>query len=113
MLTHPPNLQCITKNIIYLLTCNICKIQYIGETKRSFIIRLKEHLDDIRLKWDKPLSNHIKSHTESQAHITFHIIECIRKDPILPETTDFRKKRQIFWIYSLKTHYPLGLNTLG
>ena len=109
----PHNLQCITQNVIYLLTCNICKKQYVGETKRSFIIRLKEHLADIRHKRDKPLSNHIKSHTESSGHITFHIIECIHKDPILPETTEFRKKREIFWIYRLKTLHPHGLNTLG
>ena len=39
---------------IYLIPCHDCDFSYIGETKRSFSIRKKEHLADIRhLQFDK------------------------------------------------------------
>ena len=109
----PHGVSCITCNVIYLLTCNICKLQYVGETKRAFVVRLKEHLADIRLKRDKPIANHIKSHNNPNAIIIPQIVEVVNRDPFLPETTAFRKKREIFWIYRLKTLIPHGLNSLG
>ena len=109
----PPGIQCKTANVIYLLTCTSCKKQYVGETKRPFIVRLKEHLADIRLKRDKPVAIHINSHTSDINKVIPHIIEVINRDPDLPETTNLRKKREIFWIYRLRTLIPHGLNKLG
>ena len=109
----PPFAECTTTNVIYLLTCKTCKKQYIGETKRPFKVRLKEHLADIRLKRDKPVSNHINSHNSSE-HVVFpQILEVINRDPDRPETTVYRKKGEIFWIYRMKTLIPIGLNKLG
>ena len=109
----PIGVQCTTPNVIYLLTCNVCKKQYVGETKRAFVVRLKEHLADIRLKRDKPIANHINSHSQSTKSVIPQIIECIKRDPELLETTELRKKREVFWIYRLKTLIPNGLNKLG
>ena len=110
---RPPGVQCRTANVIYLLTCNICKKQYVGETKRPFVVRLKEHLADIRLKRDKPLAIHMNSHNSNSIKVIPQIIEVINRDPELPETTNLRKKREIFWIYRLRTLIPHGLNKLG
>ena len=33
---------------VYQIPCHDCDFSYIGETKRSFSIRKKEHLADIR-----------------------------------------------------------------
>ena len=109
----PKNSICVTENVVYLLTCTNCLKQYVGETKRGFVVRLKEHLADIRLKRDKPVANHIKSHDCPLTTIKFCIIEVLPHDPILPETTILRKKREIFWIYRLRTLIPHGLNSLG
>ena len=109
----PLGVQCTTPNVIYLLTCNICKKQYVGETKRAFVVRLKEHLADIRLKRDKPVANHINSHQQSTKTVIPQIIEVIKRDPELLVTTELRKKREVFWIYRLKTLIPNGLNKLG
>ena len=29
-------LDCTSKNIVYLVTCKLCAIQYVGETAREF-----------------------------------------------------------------------------
>ena len=109
----PSFARCRTTNVIYMLTCNICHKQYIGETKRPFCTRLKEHLADIHLKRDKPMSNHMIQH-QTHKHVIFpQILEVINRDPEKPETTIFRKKREIFWIYRMNTLIPNGLNKLG
>ena len=43
--THPikSNLTCETKNLIYMIKCNRCNLQYIGETKRPLKGRFNEH----------------------------------------------------------------------
>ena len=109
----PPTAQCTTSNVIYLLTCNICKKQYVGKTKRPFNVRLKEHLADIRLKRDKPVAIHINSHGIETRTIIPQVIEIINRDPDKQETTILRKKREVSWIYRLKTLIPHGLNKLG
>ena len=109
----PYGVKCTTPNVIYLLTCNVCKKQYVGETKRPFMVRLKEHLADIRLKRQKPIALHMNSHYLSTKTVIPQIIEVIRRDPELDETTELRKKREISWIYKLNTLIPHGLNKLG
>ena len=54
--THPikSNLTCETKNLIYMIQCNRCNLQYIGlgETKR----RLKDQFNENRRTIDNPNS---------------------------------------------------------
>ena len=46
------NLTCDTKNLIYMIQCNRCNLQYIGETKR----RLKDRFNEHRRTIDNPKS---------------------------------------------------------
>ena len=48
-----------TKNVIYALFCNKCNKKYIGETKRQFITRWKEHAAATRHNRDTPVAKHI------------------------------------------------------
>ena len=38
-----PNLHCGVENVVYLVTCKKCKIQYVGETENSLRQRLCGH----------------------------------------------------------------------
>ena len=50
---------CKSHNLVYCLTCKICGLQYVGQTKRTFHERLYEHFRDIRNKdHTKPLRRH-------------------------------------------------------
>ena len=69
------NVDCNTNNVVYLLECNKCKKQYIGETKRKFIVRFKEHLADIRHNRDTPVAKHynLNSHkNDTHRYFQFH-----------------------------------------
>ena len=73
-LTDKPT--CQLTNLIYLITCNTCKKQYIGETKRTFETRIKEHLADIKHNRYKPVSRHMNNHHNHK--ITYQIISVIQ-----------------------------------
>jgi hypothetical protein len=49
------------ENIIYLLECAICGLQYIGETKQQLSKRLNDHRSDENCKPDLPLSRYLRS----------------------------------------------------
>ena len=57
--------KCTRKNVVYKITCNMCKINmsnefYIGESSRPIRYRFNEHLSDARKrKPDTPLGEHI------------------------------------------------------
>ena len=89
------NLNCQSSNIVYLITCNVCKFQYVGETQRSFGVRMREHLNQIRKREQNIRSNQeggsqlIYKHFCSDEHhrntplekrIRFQIIEKIKTD---------------------------------
>ena len=38
---------CISTNVIYCITCSLCKKVYIGETGRKLAERFREHLRDV------------------------------------------------------------------
>ena len=42
------NLNCLSSNIVYLISCRVCGVQYVGETSRSASVRWAEHLYKIR-----------------------------------------------------------------
>ena len=56
--------DCMCSGTIYLITCDICGDEYIGETGRPLCVRIKEHLDGKRkIKENTPLGAHrIRSH---------------------------------------------------
>ena len=103
--------DCNTTYVVYLFECTICKTQYmIGETKRAFKHRLKEHLTDIKYTRDRAVSTHVNKHSNHTGKIIPSSIEIINLDLELQSTTDFRRKREI---YKLKTQSPFGLNTFS
>ena len=44
------NLDCTSVNVVYLVTCKVCRLQYVGETSRAAGVRWAEHLYKLRKK---------------------------------------------------------------
>jgi hypothetical protein len=109
--------NCCATNVIYCITCKKCKKQYVGETLRQFRERLREHFysvlnfDPIKSK-NMPVARHFNSPNHTVADFQCQIIEIILKNPKLPETTRFRKGREMFWIHKLRTISPEGINIM-
>ena len=110
------NLNCKSSNIIYLITCNVCKFQYVGETQRSFEVRMREHLYQIRKHEQNIHSNSggggqliyrhfccddLHRNTPLEKRIRFQIIEKIKTDDLSPDPkaiTKRRTDREVYWI---------------
>ena len=90
---------------IYAISCAKCSIvTYIGETERQLKERMSEHLRDIRLRHEKPISSHFdESHSEND--LRFSVLEVIRRDSKIE-----RQLRESIWIRKLKTEKPYGCN---
>ena len=89
----PLNVDCHTKNVVYVLTCSICKKQYVGETKRNFFLRYREHVAGIKHNRSYPITAHCKLHPNLNLDtiLTPRILEVISRNPDLRETDDHRK----------------------
>ena len=86
-------------------------MQYVGETKRRFITRFKEHLADIKHKRDTPVSLHFnKPDHINLAKPLPKILNFFTGSP--DNTTEIRKNKEKQWIHLLKTITPWGINLL-
>ena len=104
--------SCKTNNIIYCITCKICKKQYIGHTKRTLSERMCEHF--------RYISQHNRTHSvgrhyNSEDHsglsnVTLHVLQFGRKDPDSKESLEIRLDLEQLWIHRLRSTTPMGLN---
>ena len=98
-------LSCNSVNVIYLITCQKCGIQYIGETE-DFRKRTNNHKSFIR---NQPESNSVSRHFNSEGH-TIRDLQIMPIESNRGWTRDVRLKRERYWMRQLKTIAPEGLN---
>ena len=116
------DLSCKTKNLVYVLTCRVCSVQYVGETEQTLGARMNGHKTGIR----QGLSEEYKHFRSDHAHndilvkdrFTIQVAEKIYDDDLDVDDPTYRSKmktrrveRELAWTCRLQTFYPLGLNT--
>ena len=103
-------LDCNSRCLVYLLTCKVCNIQYVGQTTDQFRKRWNNYKQCARKAADnKPhMQAHFHSHFLSEGHSGFEV-DC---DIRLIDKTDSSDpiRREQFWIRKLRTLHPDGLN---
>ena len=93
--------------MIYLISCNKCGIQYVGQTTRKLVTRIGEHINDIKNnKVDKVCGAHFNSKGHSLANLRVQLIE-----KVIPNNTHTLLEREKLWIQTLNTRLPNGLNS--
>ena len=97
--------DCNTSNVIYLIKCLKCDEQYVGQTGRKFLERIKEHVNYVRSKkLNQPTGFHFNLPGHNLSNLQATIIEkCSVK------STMFRETREEFFIKRFKTKYN-GMN---
>jgi hypothetical protein len=99
------NFNCNSQDIIYLIHCNKCDIQYVGQTARKLKDRLNNHRSDIICKRSTAISLHF--------NLPKHSMDNLRIMPIASLSvlnTSERSKKELFFMKLLDTFYPKGLN---
>ena len=81
--------NCKSRNVVYLIECKLCHLQYVGETQNALHIRMNGHRSEIL---DKRVSAHICNSSHSLSHLTIRILENMRS-----ENDQLRKRRESFW----------------
>jgi tripartite motif-containing protein 2/3 len=96
---------CISRNVIYVITCTKCNIQYVGETNQTLRDRLNNHLSNIKTKKITPIANHFNT---TEHKISDLVIQPVDEPPENNEET--RRKLERLWMKRLETIHPHGLN---
>ena len=76
----PPKhkVTCELSNVIYIINCNKCGLQYIGETKRPFRNRMYEHQNSVQKfqpEKSTPVSRHFTQKNHSVKNMEFSIFQ--------------------------------------
>ena len=97
--------NCKSANVIYLFTCSDCSMQYIGQTTQPLHIRINAHRSCVKRNGSTFLYKHFND-GHSFENATVQIID------VLVPNNSFASLDVLeqFWIDTLCTAYPLGLN---
>ena len=114
------NVCCNTVNVIYLLTCKLCSMQYVGETVQKFNTRMAQHRRSTPMDSGtygcKVLSEHFKGFPCCGFGFSCQIIQKLPGDgrdlsgTIDSTETVARRKIEDDWMCKLRTVWPYGLN---
>ena len=95
---------CTSKNLVYCITCSVCGMLYIGETKRMLAERFREHRNDVLKNNRKcPVAIHFNTpgHSVDDLQIS-GMVECYGDKE--------RKTTEMRMIFKLGTLDPKGIN---
>jgi hypothetical protein len=100
-------INCKTSNVVYLVSCTICNLQYVGETKQQLAKRMNLHRSDWKLcRFARaPMAEHFHKDGHSIDDMSLCGIEA---DPDWSDKD--RKTRETYWIRRLNTLSPAGIN---
>ena len=106
-------LDCNSNNVVYLITCKACGLQYVGSTSTKFRLRFNNHKSRLRAhsrkcNTDKESDDFVYKHFHGPGHhglrdVSVQIIDKVHNNEKL-----FIKEGE--WAYRLQTLKPEGLN---
>ena len=110
VLAKNPVMTCDTKNVIYVISCRKCGIQYVGETSQMLRQRTNNHRSRLKNLGVQYLYKHYYNDGHSEDDITIMPIEEIEISDTQVSLTFKRLQREQHWYRELKCIYPYGLN---
>ena len=124
--TYPTkiNITCRSSNLIYCITCRKCKIQYIGQTKRTLMERFQGHFGKVKSAHKEkgkdpypqkaerfdPIGHHFSTTNHTANDIEIHVIAFITLSPQSADALTMRLRVERKWIHLMRCPAPTGLN---
>ena len=106
-------MDCNSKNIIYVIECNKCKLKYVGETQRALKCRLYNHLSDLRHFKNTTVADHFNYDCVNDYDawdFKIYPIEYIHDQGTAAKNKKKLLQRETYWIKELDTLSPNGIN---
>ena len=100
--------SCQSKNIVYLISCTKCKKQYVGSTTLQLNTRINHHRSCVFNKKSTYIHKHFDLPNHNVTHLQVQPIDT--SSPLNSSLQDLRKVEE-FWIATLRTKNPYGLNS--
>ena len=100
----PGKFNCQSKNVIYVLTCGIHNLQYVGETQQTLNARFRLHESMINTRKE----NHVAHHFNEDDHLNNKLDYKIN---IVGQEANKNRRLEEAWMLLLNTHYPNGSNS--
>ena len=102
--------DCNERCLVYLLTCNKCKMQYVGQTIDQFRSRWNNYKSDSRkhVQGATCMQQHLFNHFCTSGHCGF--LEDVSLTFIDKTDPSDPLKREDYWRSTLKTMASFGLN---
>ena len=105
-------IACDSQNLIYLLSCTNCNVQYVGETTIKLSNRMNIHRT--AKTGCKHMINHFKEACPG-ASFSIQVIELFEGNgyvgkKVCPSALKARVDREDYWMKELRTIHPYGLN---
>ena len=105
------HLHCKCKNVVFLITCNKCNVQYVGSTTNEFKVRFRNHKSAMSTKKNTcEVAIHFNKETHVLSDFVFVIIEQIGNFSDQNSLDHRLLTREAFWSAQLCTLQPYGLN---
>ena len=102
----PGKYNCQSRNVVYVLTCGIHNMQYVGETQQTLNARFRLHESMINTKKENPVADHFNEEDHIENRLDFKI------NVVGQESNKNRRLRlEEAWMLLLNTHHPNGLNS--
>ena len=92
------HVTCTTFNVIYMIQCRLCNLQYIGETKRRLKDRFNEHRRPVLNPTSNYISTAVSEHFLSSNHSDTHML-LIPIEKLNDKRDSFRKAREAHIIH--------------
>ena len=102
--------DCSERCLVYLLTCNKCKMRYVGQTIDQFRSRWNNYKSDSRKHGQEAtfIQQHLFHHFCTSGHCNF--LEDVSLTFVDKTDSSDPLKRKDYWRSTLKTMAPFGLN---
>ena len=99
---------CASNNVVYMIECKKCGMQYIGETTQTLRQRFTQHRNNIIGGKNKtPLVRHFNSPGHSINDVSIKILEKFNNSHDIKNTL---LQYELLWIKVLNTAFPFGMN---
>ncbi|CAJ0929930.1 unnamed protein product [Ranitomeya imitator] len=106
----PDYFTCASSWVIYLIKCP-CGLLYVGETTQPIRDRVSKHKSTVRCKnLLLPIPSHFNTQGHNVSQLQFQVIEHIPPIRRGGDRMARLKRREAFWIHTLETLHPMGLN---
>lgn len=104
-------LDCNSKNIVYLITCERCSEAYVGETSRPLRVRLNNHVSNIRLNKNTQVAEHFNQ-LDHLGQLDLSITPICQVSDTGSKLRDqiLRRNCEAYFIKVLGTMVPDGMN---